>query len=139
MSGLDVGDLRPSEHAEAVEVLARGMRDNPIHVAAFGPDPAGRERALRRLFTGLFAHMGPNEAIAARRDGAIVAVTGVLVEGACRPRPAQAMRMFPAVAALGPRAATRNARWVGVWRKHDPDEAHDHLGPLAVDAHLQGR
>ena len=30
-------------------------------------------------------------------------------------------------------------RWLGVWEKHDPEERHWHLGPLTVDAHLQGR
>ena len=28
--------------------------------------------------------------------------------------------------------------WMGVWEKHDSEERHWHLGPLAVDAHLQG-
>ena len=30
-------------------------------------------------------------------------------------------------------------RWVDTWAKRDPAEPHAHLGPLAVDAHLQGR
>jgi ribosomal protein S18 acetylase RimI-like enzyme len=28
--------------------------------------------------------------------------------------------------------------WLGAWSKHDPDEHHLHLGPVAVDVHLQG-
>jgi predicted N-acetyltransferase YhbS len=28
---------------------------------------------------------------------------------------------------------------MSTWAGHDPDEQHVHLGPLAVDAHLQGR
>jgi predicted N-acetyltransferase YhbS len=28
---------------------------------------------------------------------------------------------------------------MGVWAKHDPDVPHWHLGPVAVDTHLQGR
>ena len=27
---------------------------------------------------------------------------------------------------------------MGTWAKHDPEEPHWHLGPVAVDAHLQG-
>jgi predicted N-acetyltransferase YhbS len=27
---------------------------------------------------------------------------------------------------------------MGAWKRHDPGERHWHLGPLAVDAHLQG-
>ena len=30
---IEVRDLRPQEISEAVAVLARGMRDNPLHVA----------------------------------------------------------------------------------------------------------
>jgi ribosomal protein S18 acetylase RimI-like enzyme len=30
-------------------------------------------------------------------------------------------------------------KWLGSWSKHDPDERHWHLGPVAVDTHLQGR
>lgn len=39
--------IRPFARADApaaVGVLARGMRDNPLHVAAYGDDPARRER-----------------------------------------------------------------------------------------------
>ena len=30
-------------------------------------------------------------------------------------------------------------KWLRTWSKHDPDERHWHLAPVAVDAHLQGR
>jgi len=40
---------------------------------------------------------------------------------------------------LGPRVVGRVARWMGVWRSHDPEGRHWHLGPIAVDAHLQER
>jgi ribosomal protein S18 acetylase RimI-like enzyme len=29
--------------------------------------------------------------------------------------------------------------WISKWSARDPDEPHVHLGPLAVDAHLQGQ
>jgi ribosomal protein S18 acetylase RimI-like enzyme len=38
-----------------------------------------------------------------------------------------------------PRTPRRGARWMGVWRCHDPEGRHWHLGPIAVDAHLQER
>jgi predicted N-acetyltransferase YhbS len=41
--------------------------------------------------------------------------------------------------ALGPRIARRVGKWISIWAKHDPDEPHVHLGPVAVDAHLQGQ
>jgi len=30
-------------------------------------------------------------------------------------------------------------RWVGEWARRDPAEPHWHLGPVAVDSHLQGQ
>jgi GNAT superfamily N-acetyltransferase len=132
------GDLLPADHAAAVGVLARGMRDNPMHVAAFGPDPDRRYRAIHRLFTALFAHQRGNEPICVREDGVIVAVTGAIGGGHCRPGPGQAVRMLPAMAGLGPRTSVRTVRWLRGWAAHHPREPHVHLGPLAVDAHRQG-
>jgi len=43
------------------------------------------------------------------------------------------------VLALGPRSAGRTMKWLGTWSKHDPEKRHWHLGPVAVDVHLQGR
>jgi predicted N-acetyltransferase YhbS len=45
-------------------------------------------------------------------------------------------RIFPAV---GGGAFARVGRWMSTWAEHDPAEPHWHLGPVAVDAHLQGQ
>lgn len=49
--------FRDDEVSAAAAVLARGMRDNPGHVAAFGDDPDQRQRSLRRLFTATSARL----------------------------------------------------------------------------------
>jgi anti-sigma regulatory factor (Ser/Thr protein kinase) len=36
-------------------------------------------------------------------------------------------------------AAPRIARWFSAWSRHDPDRAHSHFGPVAVDLDLQGK
>ncbi|HEX3433867.1 MAG TPA: hypothetical protein VHT25_07370 [Solirubrobacteraceae bacterium] len=41
---LEIRALRPEETQSAVELLARGMRDNPLHMAASGEDAAGPNR-----------------------------------------------------------------------------------------------
>lgn len=56
----------------------------------------------------------------------------------CRPGIGQQLRLLPAMLRLGPRIMARMMRWLGDWQKHDPEERHWHLGPVAVDAHLQG-
>jgi ribosomal protein S18 acetylase RimI-like enzyme len=137
---LEIGALDISEIEEALGVVTRGMRDNPTHVAAFGEDPEVRARSIRRLFGGAFAVLDLYRHMLAARsaDGAIIGVVGMLPPGECRPTVAQQLRLLPRLLSTGPRAAGRSASWMGTWSKHDPKERHWHLGPLAVDAHLQG-
>ena len=99
--------------AAAVGVLSRGMRDNPIHQAVYGPDPQRRQRQLARLFDTLL-RVWNQPAICAWLDGVMVGVAG-------------------------PGAALRALRWTTAWARRNPREPHYHFGPVAVDAHLQGR
>jgi hypothetical protein len=46
---IEVRDLRSDEVVEAVAVLARGMRNHPLHVAAYGDDPERRLHCHARL------------------------------------------------------------------------------------------
>jgi GNAT superfamily N-acetyltransferase len=139
MSDLELRDLEREEIPAAVGVLSRGMRDNPLHVAAFGPDPDRRRRSLERMFGGLFRVLMSQPPLGAWRDGELVGVTGIAPPGTCRPGAAQRLRMLPVVLSLGPRTAGRVGRWLAAWSERDPDRPHSHLGPLAVDAHLQGQ
>jgi ribosomal protein S18 acetylase RimI-like enzyme len=139
LGSIEVRDLRPEEVSQAVGVLARGMRDNPLHVAAYGDDPERRLRCHARLMGAVFRASSAQEPICAVRDGTLLGVTGVAPVGACQPTPMQRLRLLPSVVALGPRSAGQVGKWVSTWAKRDPDEPHVHLGPLAVDAHLQGQ
>jgi len=141
LDGLEIGALDATEVGEALGVISRGMRDNPIHVAAFGDDPERRKKSLHRFFGAAFAVMGLQKhmLVARGEDGAIVGVMGMMPPGDCLPGPGQQLRMLPSLLRNGPRAAGRTMSWLGAWEKRDPDERHWHLGPLAVDAHLQGR
>ena len=134
---IEVRDLRPDEVPAAVGVLARGMRDNPMHVAAYGDDPDRRERCHARLVSGLFRVFTAQQPICAVRDGTLLGVTGVAPVGTCQASPVQRLRLMPSVLALGPRTAWRIGKWISRWVKRDLDEPHVHLGPLAVDRELQ--
>jgi GNAT superfamily N-acetyltransferase len=138
-SGLVIADLPRSSYEDAIGVLARGMRDNPLHLAAYGTDPDRRERLHGRLMRAFLTTARDNEPIGVWRDGTLVGVAGALVDGGCRPGFAQTLRVLPAVAALGPHSASRVTAWMKVWHEHEPDEPHVHLGPVAVDRRLQGR
>jgi GNAT superfamily N-acetyltransferase len=136
---LEIRDLRVDETKSAVELLSRGMRDNPLHVAAFGEDPEQRRRSLTRMFGAMFRVFAAQRPICALDDGTIVAVTGVAPAGTCQATALQRLRMMPTLFAMGPRRALRTAKWLDVWARHDLGRPHSHLGPLAVDAHLQGQ
>ena len=135
---IEVRDLRPQEVPDAVAVVARGMRDNPLHVAVYGDDPKRRSSCQARLLRGFFRTFPTQQPICAIRDGTLVGVAGVAPVGTCQATATQRLRLLPSLVTLGPRTAARVGRWISVWAKRDPDEPHVHLGPLAVDAHLQG-
>ncbi len=136
---MEIGAFDASEIEEVLDVLARGMRDNPLHVAAFGEDPERRRRRFRGLMAAAFSIRDFSHTLVARReDGAIVGVCGMMPPGNCLPDFRQRLRLLPTLLSIGPRAVGRTMRWLDVWEKHDPEERHWHLGPLAVDAPLQG-
>jgi len=136
---MEIGAFDASETEEVLDVLARGMRDNPVHVAAFGEDPERRRRRFRGLMAAAFSIRDFSHTLVARReDGVIVGVCGMMPPGNCLPDFRQRLRLLPTLLSIGPRAVGRTMHWLGVWEKHDPEERHWHLGPLAVDAHLQG-
>ena len=138
---LEIGAVTPYEMESVLGVLTRGMRDNPLHIAAFGTDPAHREPRNRHLFA--MAASRPDYArhmlVARNGDGQIVGVCGMTAPGSCLPTTSEKLRMLPSILKLGPGSAKRLFSWLGAWSRHDPQTAHWHFGPLAVDAHLQGQ
>jgi ribosomal protein S18 acetylase RimI-like enzyme len=142
LQGLEIGTLDAAEMGEAVGVMVRGMRDNPIIVVALGQDHGTRHGRLQRLFGAIAAAEVPGRdrdtLVARGPDGSLLGVCGMMPPGRCQAGPGRQLRLLPALLALGPRCAGRTMKWLGAWSKHDPDERHWHLGPVAVDAHLQG-
>jgi ribosomal protein S18 acetylase RimI-like enzyme len=135
---LEIGAAEPTEIEAVVSVISRGMRDNPTHVAALGEDPDRREKRVRRIFSSVLPVMGHSLILARHPDGTILGVLGMAAPGRCQANGKQKMKLSLGLLPLGPRALSRSLRWVGTWEKSDPKERHWHLGPVAVDAHLQG-
>ena len=132
-----VTELDRHEMTFAAGVLARGMRDNPIHIAAFGNDPLRRMRALEHIFASLLPLM-KHPPLSARRGEHIVGVTGMSPPGTCQPPPFDQLRLLPAMLRSGPGALPRVFRWLRAWADRDLKDRHWHLGPLAVEGGLQG-
>lgn len=138
---LEIGALDLSELEEALEVVARGMRDDPLTVAAFGDDPERRRQGFRRFLGGAAKALGwgPNMLVARDADGEIVGVCNAMLPGECLSSPSQRRRLLRSLRPDDPRAAGRLVRGLDVWARQDPKHRHRHLGPLVVDAHLQGK
>ncbi len=130
--------LVPDDQNSAVAVVARGMRDNPINVAVFGDDPDRRLHCNQRLFRALFGVMTAQTRLVALDGDTVVGAAGIAPPGSCQPTGGERLRFLPTVLSLGPRTAMRMSRWLSAWAKHDLEEPHSHLGPLAIDPPLQG-
>jgi ribosomal protein S18 acetylase RimI-like enzyme len=140
MAGLENVEVRPIEGEElrtAALVAARGMRDNPLHVAAIGSNPERRVRVMHRVFSRLLTLPG-RPTLGAWDGDRLVGVADSAEPGRCQPSPRDRLRVAPAMLMAGT-AAPRMGRWLSTWAKHDPDRQHSHFGPLAVDIDLQGR
>jgi len=142
MRGLEIRELKPDELDDAARLLGRGMSDNPANVRAFGiQDVARRNRALARFFVPVLRGLYRRGSIlGAFRGDILVGVCGMARPGLCQPRLAEKLKVIPAVV-FGNRfgATLRVLRWVGEWAHRDLSELHWHLGPVAVDSHLQGQ
>jgi ribosomal protein S18 acetylase RimI-like enzyme len=101
------------------------MRDNPLHVRVFGPDPQRRLRRLQRFFSGLLPYVQRKGLLLGAHEGEnLIAVCGLLP---------------PLLASNSPLGLFRLRHWLNAWARNDLREPHWHLGPMAVDPPWQGR
>ena len=136
-----VRELRPDDLALAIAITARGMRDNPLHVSALGRDTRTRAARLGRMFAlALPVIFKKGVLLGAFAGDTLVGVAGMVPPGRCQPTLVENMRLLPRmIPAIGFSAFTRAGRWLATWGEHDLPEPHWHLGPVAVDTHLQGQ
>ncbi|MEO6032628.1 MAG: GNAT family N-acetyltransferase [Burkholderiaceae bacterium] len=132
---IDITELVSGEQRSAAAlVLADAMRDNPLHVQAFGADPARRRQRLWRFIDQLVRHVQSHGILlGAYAQGELIGVLGMMKPGGCRPSGLAALRFAGVIVTSNPPAGVwRIARWLAVWARHDPSELHWHIGPLAV-------
>ena len=116
------------------------MRDNPLHIAALGTDIEHRSSRLIGMFTVALPLVLSKGAMLGAFDGdTLVGVAGMIAPGHCQPTLSEKLTVTPRIVpAVGLGTITRVLRWVATWAEHDLRQPHWHLGPVAVDAHLQG-
>jgi len=138
---LTVRELGADELAAVVALLTRGMRDNPLHVSALGDDGNVRTQRLRRMFAlAMPLTRRKGVLLGAFAGSTLAGVAGMVPPGRCRPTLVENVMLLPRMLpAIGFTAFGRVGRWLAAWGDHDIAEPHWHLGPVAVDAHLQGQ
>lgn len=138
---IDVTGLIPEAVPAAARLLARSMRDNPLHRRVFGQRDAHVEPLLEGAFAAVLrAQMRTGRVLCAYRNDARVGVVGMAAPGTCRLGWRERLIMFDVL--VRGRALHRLpqvARWLWIWMRHDPRENHWHLGPAAVVREQQGQ
>jgi GNAT superfamily N-acetyltransferase len=141
VTDIQVREIALDEASQGAAVLGRGMRDNPLHVAAFGADAGHRERALSRMFVPVMrGQIQKGTVLGAFAAGQMVGVCGLATPGNCSLSVLEKVIVFPGlVRAVGLRGTTRVLTWVNAWARRDPALPHWHLGPVGVERELQGQ
>lgn len=134
--GILVASLPAAERSAGALLAARSMRDNPMHVAALGPDGRRRVEVMRLAFEVMFAS-GAREVLGAWSGADLVGVAAHAPSPDCQPRAGQWLRFAPTIARAGTRTP-RLVRWLAAWSRRDLATAHCHLGPVAVDERFRG-
>jgi ribosomal protein S18 acetylase RimI-like enzyme len=138
---VEVRELGPEETDGAAALLGRAMRDNPLHVRAFGLDPDERETSLTAMFVPALRQYRPKGTIlGAFYEDRLVGVCAFVAPYRCQVSRREKLTLVPnLLIGLGVGRVARLMRWVAAWSRHDPAGAHWHLGPVGVERHLQGK
>src|SRR5207244_11850236 len=84
--GVLVRELKEGDLPSAVGVVARGMRDNPLHIAALGDDMEIRGQRLIRMFTVALPLILSKAVVLGAFDGETLAgIAGMTAPGQCQP------------------------------------------------------
>jgi GNAT superfamily N-acetyltransferase len=136
-----IRELNRDDLPSAVGIIARGMRENPLHVAALGADTELRGARLIRMFTVALPLIHSKGVLLGAFEGdMLVGIAGMVAPGRCQPTLTEKLTTMPGfMPAVGGGALTRVGRWMTAWAEHDLKQPHWHLGPVTVDAHMQGR
>jgi ribosomal protein S18 acetylase RimI-like enzyme len=141
MSNVGIRELSDGETLTAARILGRGMRDNPIHIQVFGPDAKRREEALSLMFAPVLRQqVRKGIVLAAIISGELVGVTGMVPSKSCQLTISEKMAILPALLrGSGWMSTLRVLEWTGDWSRNDSKTTHWHIGPVAIDRHLQGQ
>jgi ribosomal protein S18 acetylase RimI-like enzyme len=134
---IDLREASPTELPAAAQLLARGMRDDPMHCTVFGTNADHRQVRLHHLFAALLPLMR-RPPLLALEAGQLVGVLGQFPPGTCHTPLRQQLRFAFAMLSVNVGELWRLWRWLRASEARDLAEPHWHLGPVAVDPGRRG-
>src|SRR5690554_2394131 len=100
---IDIRKLCSHELPEAALLLAEGMLHNPLHVRAFGEDPARRHQRLHDFIAPLLGLVHTNgDVLGAFIESELIGALGMMAPGGCRPSPKTALGMVGSIMTSNP-------------------------------------
>lgn len=126
--------LSKNDLAQAAEICAEAMLDNPLHIKVFGAGTRLRARRLKRFFAGMLTYIQRKDSLyGVFVDGRLIGVLGMLPPRRCKPSLVDSLRLLATLlSSNSPIGTLRLAIWLTTWANIDPATPHWHLGPLAV-------
>lgn len=138
---IQIRELLYPDVTNGSKVLGRGMRDNPLHLKAFGNNPSFREHALTGVFFAfLRMEVKKGKVLGAFLNDRLVGVCGMLPPGYCQLTPSEKIKLLPTLLInCGFKGTVQMLKWFAEWTKKDYTKPHWHLGPVGVERELQGQ
>jgi ribosomal protein S18 acetylase RimI-like enzyme len=132
-----IAPWRPDCADATAAMLARAFANNPLHLAAFGPQAVVRRNEI--FFRVALSILQGRRTIAT--DGArVVGFAHAVAAPACHVPLRLRMSLLPAMLrGFGVGGTLRVSSWLSAWARHNPADAHWHVGPIGVDPDVQGR
>lgn len=81
----------------------------------------------------------PGQTHVARQNGKIIGMARTVQWPDCQPSPPKMLSMLPFMVWNLGLSTLRVLKWIPVWGKHDPKQAHWHFGRFAVKPERQGQ
>src|SRR5262245_15548990 len=98
MNNVKIRQLSSHEATTAAGLLARGMRNNPMHIQALGPDTDVRENALSLMFTPVLRQqVRKGFVLGAFIQRELVGVTGMVPPKSCQLSFSEKIAVLPAL------------------------------------------
>ena len=107
-----IRELAEADLPAAVGIIARSMRDNPLHIAALGIDPNQRINRLTGMFrVALPLVLSKGLVLGAFENDTLVGIAGMIAPGHCQSTSMEKLALTPRVVpAVGFEAAVRVLR-----------------------------